>query len=286
MNLDCFKKNGFVKLSVKDTGVNTKNLSKKILNEFLKLNFINYPTLSASSPLKIKNIYEYINYIHRIDTKNKNTRLTSGIYKLLPNLISLNQFVVSDNLLKIIKLLGKNDYQIEQEESKKYKDKKKRLKVGGYTIGTVPLIRIDRPLDKKYKTPWHQDYWFSGISPDSLVFWAPLGYLDEKMGFLEAIPSPQDYKILSIKKYRGGNEPFEPKKKVNENFKLILNCKFGEFFIFKQSLLHKSGRNISNKVRVSLQIRFNKFYKNKEIASSFIPKNTEFVKSMQKKLSS
>jgi len=275
MDLSSFKKFGFVKLSCKEAKVDIKNLSKKILTEFLKFNFLNYPIPPVSS--KIENIYEYINYIHGIDTKNKNVRLTSDIYKLLPTLISLNQFAVSGKLLKIIKLIGKND----QEEVERYK--KKEL-VGGFTLGTVPLIRLDRPLDKKYKTPWHQDYWFSGISPDSLVFWAPLGNLDKRMGFLEAIPSPQDYKILPIKKCKEGHEPFEPKKRIDENSKVILNCKFGEFLIFKQSLLHKSGKNISNKVRVSLQIRFNKFLENKEVHSSFVPKNTEFVLNMQKKL--
>ena len=89
---------------------------------------------------------------------------------------------------------------------------------------------------------------------------------------------------MPIKKCKKGHEPFEPKKRIDENSKVILNCKFGEFLIFKQSLLHKSGKNISNKVRVSLQIRFNKFLENKEVHSSFVPKNTEFVLNMQKKL--
>lgn len=199
----------------------------------------------------------------------------------MPTLISLNQFAVSSNLLKIIKLTAKN---VSEDEVERYKEKKRLNYLGGFALGTVPLIRIDRPLDQKYKTPWHQDYWFSGISPNSLVFWAPLGNLDKRMGFIEAIPTPQDYKIMPIKKYNRGHEPFEPKKKIDENSKVILNCKFGEFLIFKQSLLHKSGKNISNKVRVSLQIRFNKFLKNKEVNSSFVPKNTEFVIKMQKKL--
>jgi len=278
MNLNSFNKFGFIKLNFKETNVDIKKLSEKILTEFLKFNFLNYP--APPFFFKNKNIYEYINYIYRIDVKKNNTRLTSNIYKFLPTLISLNEFAVSSDLLRIIQLIMKK----EAKEVEIHKKKKEvGIKEAALTLGTCPLIRIDRPLDKKYKTPWHQDYWFSGISPESIVFWAPLGNLNKKMGFIEAIPGPQDYGILSIKKNKY-HEPFQPQKKINENLKVILDCKFGEFLIFKQSLLHKSGINISNKCRVSLQLRFNKFCKNEEPQSSYVPKTTEFVKNMQKNL--
>lgn len=44
MDLRSLEKFGFIKLSFKETGVDIKNLSKKILTEFLKFNFLNYPT--------------------------------------------------------------------------------------------------------------------------------------------------------------------------------------------------------------------------------------------------
>jgi ectoine hydroxylase-related dioxygenase (phytanoyl-CoA dioxygenase family) len=97
------------------------------------------------------------------------------------------------------------------------------------------------------------------------------------------IPRPQNYQILPIKK-SNMQEPFIPQKKIDEKHRLILDCKFGEFLIFKQSLLHKSGANISNKVRVSLQIRFNRFNKKEKPESTYIAKHTQFVLDNQKKL--
>jgi len=272
MNLNSFEKNGFIKANFNSTNINTIKLSEKILTEFLEFNFLHYPL----PPIKIKNISQYIDFIHMIDVKNKNTQLTSGIYKFLPTLISLNQFVVSSGLVKLVKKIMK------QAGSESGSDSLKES-YGGVSLGTVPLIRIDRPLDKKYKTPWHQDYWFSGVSADSLVFWAPLGDLNKKMGYLEVLPKTKNYQILPVKK-SNMQEPFIPQKKIDEKGKLILNCKFGEFIIFKQSLLHKSGTNISNKVRVSLQIRFNRFNKRKNPETTYIAKHTQFVLDNQKKL--
>jgi hypothetical protein len=277
MNLSSFEKNGFIKANFNSTNINTIKLSEKILTEFLEFNFLHYPL----PPSKIKNISQYINFIHMIDVKNKNTQLTSRIYKFLPTLISLNQFVVSSGLVELVKKIMKQAGS--ESDSDSIKDIKESY--GGVSLGTVPLIRIDRPLDKKYKTPWHQDYWFSGVSVDSLVFWAPLGYLNKKMGYLEVLPKPKNSQIFSIKKRKSNmQEPFIPQKKIDEKGKLILNCKFGEFLIFKQSLLHKSGTNISNKVRVSLQIRFNRFNKRKNPETTYVAKYTQFVLDNQKKL--
>ena len=58
------EKFGFIKLSFKETGVDIKNLSKKILTEFLKFNFLNYPTPPASS--KIKNITNKVRVLLQI----------------------------------------------------------------------------------------------------------------------------------------------------------------------------------------------------------------------------
>ena len=34
-------------------------------------------------------------------------------------------------------------------------------------------------------------------------------------------------------------------------------CKFGEVLVFSQYLIHKSGNNLSNKIRFSVQLRIN-----------------------------
>jgi len=230
-------------------------LSQDILKELKQMNFSNFPR-----PIKAKNIFEYINELHVKERGLKNKFLyTSDLYKTLPTLICINRLFSSKNLIKLISRLG----------------------IKAPTVGTLPLIRIDRPEDKFYATPWHQDFWFSQISHKALVFWSPLGKFTQDMGFLKALPGYK--RILNFKKKKFGREPYEPKLKIDERQAVKLNCKFGEFLIFKQSLLHRSSYNKSKKCRVSLQLRFNEMYGNSKPVSSVVAKHSDYVVKAQNK---
>ena len=159
---------------------------------------------------------------------------------------------------------------------------KEDLGLTSVSLGTVPLVRLDRPRNEHFSTPWHQDFWFSQSSEDSLVIWFPLTTLTEDMGYLRAIPKPSQYGILKFREHKDGHEPYEPAEPFDDNKSINLDCNFGDILIFKQSLLHASGQNISEKVRVSCQLRFNKMHMQEQGFSTFTAVHSDFVLDRQK----
>ena len=55
--------------------------------------------------------------------------------------------------------------------------------------GTTPVVLIDRPNDEVHRTPPHQDWWFSLLSPNCVTVWFALGMLDPEIGLDDPIDS-------------------------------------------------------------------------------------------------
>jgi hypothetical protein len=51
--------------------------------------------------------------------------------------------------------------------------------------------RIDSKDEQKYLFDWHQDYWFSVCSTNSIVVWIPIVNLTPEIGGLEIIENYQ-----------------------------------------------------------------------------------------------
>ena len=51
-------------------------------------------------------------------------------------------------------------------------------------IASTPVVRIDRPKDNRYSTPWHQDSWYSSREQNSIVLWIPLK-MSSELGYLQ-----------------------------------------------------------------------------------------------------
>lgn len=247
--------NGFLKIKAEDFGLSVKKLSFDIMSEIKKMKISSLP--QSTSP----DIANYIDKLHENDCTN-GTNFLSQVYQMIVSLPCLWRFA-SDT--KLIRLLTHT------------------LGLKSVSLGTVPIVRLDRSNNDTFSTPWHQDYWFSQSSPDSVVVWFPLTQMIQKIGFIKAIPNPSNYGILNFKNFEGGHEPYEPVISVDEKKAITLNCDFGDILIFKQSLLHRSGKNLSGKTRISCQLRFNKMYKQEFSFSSFRAVHSEFVKNGQKK---
>ena len=248
------EKNGFVKLCGQDYDLSVKCLSLEILEEIREMELSSLPHLQA------EDLGEYINGLHKIDVRD-GTHFLSQLYKVLPGLPSLWRFASNQTLMSIIK---------------------EDLSLTSVSLGTVPLVRLDRPRNEHFSTPWHQDFWFSQSSEDSLVIWFPLTTFTEDMGYLRAIPKPSEYGIVKFREHKDGHEPYEPAEPVDDNKSINLDCNFGDILIFKQSLLHASGKNISEKVRVSCQLRFNKMHMQEQGFSTFTAVHSDFVLDGQK----
>lgn len=121
-------------------------------------------------------------------------------------------------------------------------------------ISHYPQIRTDYPEDKIYSQPAHQDWPYSQTSINSVTVWTPLQDTTEQNGALKAIKGSHKKGICKTAIQRNPRK-FEIVETKNKVFQTI-ECKYGESIIFHQMLVHKSGANMSNNVRISFQNRY------------------------------
>lgn len=145
------------------------------------------------------------------------------------------------------------------------------------SAGTNPLVRLDRPGDTRFATPLHQDYWYSLLSERAVVIWTAIGPLDESMGPVEVLPGSQTAGLRRFKTYEAGHEWFECAEPVDGAQLRPAMLADDEAVIFDQRLLHRSGHNHSDRVRVSVQLRYNDLDAAQTLASTFTPALSRYV---------
>lgn len=124
--------------------------------------------------------------------------------------------------------------------------------------GTMPIVRLDRPSDEVHRTPPHQDWWFSLLSPNCVSVWFPLGALNTDMGLLEVVPgSHRGGAITFAENVKSNNKPFRPAREWLDAAFVPVELADDAILIFSQYLLHRSGFNRSRHVRMSVQLRYN-----------------------------
>lgn len=128
-------------------------------------------------------------------------------------------------------------------------------------------IRFDLPHEDHFRSDWHQEYSTNPQSPDGIVFWVPLVDMYEGMGSVEIL--------------RGSNqEGFIPHQELEEYahktglYRLgipnhnglsakypidIPLSRLGDLLLMRFDTIHQSGNNISDKLRVTLQVRYFNF---------------------------
>lgn len=225
---------------------------KKIRPDILK----KYDVIQAYSN---GDLIQFLSIIHLYEDANEVSRACYEVFPTLPDVLSV---VNSDLMLRIVKLAGLLEPQ----------------------AGTVPLVRLDRPNEDMRLTPWHQDYWFSFLSKNSIVIWVPLGIFTSFMGFLKVIRGSHKMGCLPFQINRDSAEPFV----LVENFDDYNNIEeitvaLDEILVFNQMLVHKSGINRSDKIRISMQLRFNDLYTADEMTSSFTSSHSRHTKNEQNK---
>tara|TARA_B100000965_G_C19561290_1_gene744609 strand:+ start:103 stop:888 length:786 start_codon:yes stop_codon:yes gene_type:complete len=125
-----------------------------------------------------------------------------------------------------------------------------------------PQLRIDEPNDKSFVLDWHQDaahYAQDPTGKNSLVFNITVQKITEEMGSVKLKVGSHKkgiYKFSNLKKIKKSKVlQLMPNKKnlKNNNFKTtFLNSNPGDIIIYDMRLLHKSGINSSNKIRLSV----------------------------------
>ncbi|WP_031571361.1 phytanoyl-CoA dioxygenase family protein [Rheinheimera texasensis] len=126
-------------------------------------------------------------------------------------------------------------------------------------------LRFDIPGEDKYLLGIHQDFPYIQGSENGLTFWLALGDVELEMGppayvkgsHLNGTLHVTEKKLSDTYGKNGGSTI------QIANLDLMKDCKFEneavsdhECLVFSTLLLHRSEQNVSNKVRISLQLRF------------------------------
>lgn len=248
-----FEADGYVIVDSEDFAVSTRALSASLADFVRACGFA-----CIDRDLDQPYLGDFISAIAR---RERNNAVTSRLYQLLPTIPAVYAFATQHDLLRTLAEIGPAQP----------------------TFGTAPLIRIDRPGEKKFQTPWHQDIWYSFASDAAVVVWMPLGEMAAEQGHLVVMPGSHKNGTVPFRVYEEGHEPFTPCQTPDESRQQAVPVKFGEILIFKQTLLHKSGDNLSDRCRVSMQLRYNEMKGQPHPFATFVPKYSDHVVQQQKK---
>lgn len=106
--------------------------------------------------------------------------------------------------------------------------------------------------DSYWKIPAHQD-WHSNLGSDNgVTCWNPLVNLTEQMGFLEVVPNSHKKGLQKSFDFHAVPVLIEQ----NWQFKSI-PMDMGDVLIFHNLTIHKSGNNLSDKIRLTAHFRYN-----------------------------
>jgi len=253
-----FEEDGYTVVNSEDFRISSKALSAELADFVRACNFACLADGFDRRDLDQRYLGDLISEIAR---REENNAVTSRLYPLLPTIPAVYAFAVQEDLLRTLAEIG----------------------LSQPTFGTAPLIRIDRPGEKKYQTPWHQDIWYSFASDASVVVWMPLGEIAAEQGHLVILPGSHKNGAVPFRVYEEGHEPFTPCQAPDESRQQAVPVMFGDILIFKQTLLHKSGDNLSSRCRVSMQLRYNEMKDQAYPFASFVPKYSDHVVQQQKK---
>lgn len=191
-------------------------------------------------------------------THEKDRAYTRAMYEVFPTVLTVNSVLGNPIIRDLARAVG----------------------IKTPLAGTVPLIRIDRPEDAIFSTPPHQDYWYSMLSDNSVVMWFPLVPLRNDMGLLQAIPKSHKGGLVTFRP-TGAHEPFTAQEMRDDKDYSELFLGDSDILVFSQYLLHRSGRNVSKHVRVSMQLRLNDLDTLDHLTSSFTSVISNYVKNRQ-----
>ena len=193
-----------------------------------------------------------------IEFRKKDPKLFGAIYDSLKTSLTLTQLVSDDKIVdNVAKFLNVKPSDISISE---------------------PMCRLDVPNDKRNALEWHQERSFFPQNRDgshSLVCWIPLTNVTEEMGAIHI--SPESHKggliIPERNEKKNGSSTRQisvPEEHIKKYEDLTVPVDVGDVVFLNMLLFHRSGVNISDKIRYAVQARFHT-----ATADDFIP--FEFV---------
>lgn len=155
--------------------------------------------------------------------------------KHIQHLISLHKLGVDDNILQCVKDLG----------------------ITFPNICTRPVLFFNhRRLateDVYHTVPPHQDWSSMQGSKDAVVVWLPLTKVYRQIGALKVVPGSHKAGLQAVKEYKSFGI-VDPDKDYNF---IDVEADPGDALFFSSFLIHRSGVNITEKIRWSCHFRYN-----------------------------
>ena len=189
-----------------------------------------------------------------IEFRKKDPKLFGAIYDSLKTSLTLTQLVSDDKIVdNIAKFLNVEPSDVSISE---------------------PMCRLDVPNDKRNALEWHQERSFFPQNRDcshSLVCWIPLTNVTEEMGAIHISPGSHKEGLITPKRNEKKNDAHTRQISVPEEYikkyeDLIVPVDAGDVVFLNMLLFHRSGVNISDKIRFAVQARFHT-----ATADDFIP---------------
>ena len=247
--VESYAKNGFaiVKNIVPPQRINS--LLENIFNLFCKYSTDYQELKNMEKPWNTELFHKKL-----IEFRQKNPESFGAIYDSLKTSLTLTQLITDNKVVDFV--------------AKFLKIKPSDLSV------SEPMCRLDVPNDKRNTLDWHQERSFfpqnrNGLN--GLVCWIPLTDITEEMGPIHISPKSHAEGQLKLSNRTKKNASYTtqipvPEKFVSKYEDLIVRVNAGDAVFFNMLLFHRSGQNISNKVRLATQGRFHT-----STADDFIP---------------
>ena len=247
--IESYTKNGFaiVKNIVPAQRINS--LLENIFNLFCKYSTDCQELKNMDKPWNTELFHKKL-----IEFRQKDPESFGAIYDSLKTSLTLTQ-LITDN--KVVDFVAKF----------------LKIKPSDLSI-SEPMCRLDVPNDKRNTLDWHQERSFfpqnrNGLN--GLVCWIPLTDITEEMGPMHISPRSHTEGQLKLSNRTKKNTSYTTQIPVPEEFvskyeDLAVRANAGDAVFFNMLLFHRSGQNISNKIRLATQGRFHT-----STADDFIP---------------
>ena len=247
--IESYTKNGFaiVKNIVPAQRINS--LLENIFNLFCKYSTDCQELKNMDKPWNTELFHKKL-----IEFRQKDPESFGAIYDSLKTSLTLTQ-LITDN--KVVDFVAKF----------------LKIKPSDLSI-SEPMCRLDVPNDKRNTLDWHQERSFfpqnrNGLN--GLVCWIPLTDITEEMGPMHISPRSHAEGQLKLSNKTKKNTSYTTQIPVPEEFvskyeDLAVRANAGDAVFFNMLLFHRSGQNISNKIRLATQGRFHT-----STADDFIP---------------
>ena len=136
-----------------------------------------------------------------------------------------------------------------------YKDSFPGIAANGYGI------RIDNPGEEKFRAKWHQEYLSQLRSLEAFTIWSPLIAVTTQMGPVELCPKSHKQGVLACELGERSRDAYalsivDEEKQVSKYSMISPLLNVGDILLIDWLTLHRSGKNVTNRSRWSMQMRY------------------------------